>query len=76
MQPFTRVDDVDIGVCPDPGSNLVCIVLQDEGVLEDNVAEDSAVRALEKVQGKDCVPVACWPQMITEWGLVGRSIKH
>ena len=59
MQRFTRVDDIDLGICPDPWTVLISLVMQDCGAQDDDVVEDSPVGALEKVQGKDCLPAAC-----------------
>ena len=59
MQPFARVDDIHLGIRPDPWMVLISLVMQDCGAQDDDVAEDSPVGALEKVQGKDGLPAAC-----------------
>ena len=61
MQSFTRVDDINLGVGPDPWKVLIRLVVLYCGAEDDNVAEDPAVGALEKVQDKHCFPAARLP---------------
>ena len=53
MQPLTRVNDVDLGVCPYPATALVCLVPPHRGAQDDDVGKALFVVALQKVESED-----------------------
>ena len=52
MQSFTRVDNIDLRVLPDPWTVLICLVVQDRWAQDHDVAEDTAIGAFEEVEAK------------------------
>ena len=49
MQSFTRVDNIDLRVPPDPWTVVICLVMQDRWTQDHDVAEDTAIGAFKEV---------------------------
>ena len=65
VEPFSRVDDVDLGVCPYPWLGLVCFDVPHGWTEDDYVPEGATVDALKEIECKDAA------RFSTDYGRVG-----